>query len=94
MYKWRVSIRHLMTSGSGLMETTYVTVPSLEGAKVVYQTYLKRARRAAKKLTSGRYNRKQQERSYGSLDTDEEIDTIIYTDSGDKAYHVYVTKMD
>lgn len=78
------------TTKNGLVETTYVKTFSLEKAKEVYQEYIERARKANKKITGERYNRKKQEWSNGKLDT------IFYDGCGYgyQTYHVYVIEID
>ena len=85
--QWKV-VFHGTATKNGLVETTYVKTFSLENAKEVYQEYIERARKANKKITEKRYNRKKQERPNGKLDT------IFYDEYGYQTYHVYVIEID
>ena len=85
--QWKV-VFHGTATKNGLVETTYVKTFSLENAKEVYQEYIERARKANKRITVERYNRKKQERPNGKLGT------IFYDEYGYQTYHVYVIEID
>lgn len=85
--RWKVILFGTRTK-MGTAETTTTETREFETAKAVFAEYVERARKANKKETYGRYNRKRQEKLFG------EYDMHFYNEREYNTYYVTLIETD